>query len=380
MQTELTPKASAAAQRNPLKLAGWSLHFYRLPYNREVVWSNAIEREGSFALLKLTADSGAVGIAEGTLKSTWSGVSPRSLAATLEDLVIPRIAAIDLGDPAAVTAALKSLVENRLAKGMVESACWTLRAAAAGEPLWRTWGGTREVDLTWAVTRQAPALMAAEAEEYCSRYGFRTLKVKGGQGVDTDMKALAEIRKAVGDSVALYVDTNSAYAPAEAASYVEAIARAGSTVAEDPCPLLPDRAFEALQKECALPILVDSSCTSARDCALFLERGAQAVSAKPGRIGLTEAREVVSRAHAGGARIAIGLYAESALGTLISLQFSGALGEPLVPAEQSFYLMMRDQVLHESLEIRSGRVRLPTASDTAQSIDWGKVTHYGFKP
>ena len=112
MQTELTPKAAAAAQRNPLKLAGWSLHFYRLPYSREVVWSNAIEREGSFALLKLTADSGAVGIAEGTLKSTWSGVSPRSLAATLEDLVIPRIAAIDLGDPAAVTAALKSLARR----------------------------------------------------------------------------------------------------------------------------------------------------------------------------------------------------------------------------------------------------------------------------
>ena len=38
--------------------------------------------------------------------------------------------------------------------------------------------------LTWAVTRQAPAAMAAEAETVCSRYGFRTLKVKGGQRLD----------------------------------------------------------------------------------------------------------------------------------------------------------------------------------------------------
>ena len=62
-----------------MKLERWSLHFYRLPYAREVVWANAREDSGLFALLKLEAD-GCSGIAEGTLKDTWSGVSPgRSL-------------------------------------------------------------------------------------------------------------------------------------------------------------------------------------------------------------------------------------------------------------------------------------------------------------
>ena len=62
-----------------MKLAHWSLHFYRLPYAREVVWSNAVEDSGLFALLRLESDTGVVGIAEGTIKNTWSGVSPRSL-------------------------------------------------------------------------------------------------------------------------------------------------------------------------------------------------------------------------------------------------------------------------------------------------------------
>ena len=53
-----------------------------------------------------------------------------------------------------------------------------------------------------------------------------------------------------------------------------------------------------------------------------------------------------------------GMYAESALGTLISLQLSGALREPLVPAEQSFYLMMREQILREPLQHRR-RPRAP---------------------
>src|SRR5438270_12676669 len=44
-----------------------------------------------FALLKLTSDSGNTGVAEGTIKRTWSGVSPRSLAAALEDVVMPAL-------------------------------------------------------------------------------------------------------------------------------------------------------------------------------------------------------------------------------------------------------------------------------------------------
>ena len=122
-----------------MRLERWSLHFYRLPYAREVVWANAREREGRFALLVIEA-GGHAGIAEGTLKDTWSGVSPASLKASIADFLMPRLAAVDLGDEAAVSRAFAGIPENRLAKGMIESACWTLRAAAAGKPLWRLWG------------------------------------------------------------------------------------------------------------------------------------------------------------------------------------------------------------------------------------------------
>lgn len=119
-----------------MKLARWSLHFYELPYEREVVWSNARERSGLFALLRLESDNGASGIAEGTIKSTWSGVSPRSLQAALQEVVLPFVEKVDLSDEAALCAALARIPENRLAKGMVSTAGWTMRAAAAGKPLW----------------------------------------------------------------------------------------------------------------------------------------------------------------------------------------------------------------------------------------------------
>jgi L-Ala-D/L-Glu epimerase len=306
-------------------------------------------------------------VAEGTVKSTWSGVSPGSLRAALEDIIFPAIREVDLGDAQAVARAWARIPENRLAKGLVDNACWTMRAAAAREPLWKLWGGQQQVEVCWTVTRASPAAMAREAAEYCARHGFRTLKVKGGQGVDTDLEALAAIRAAVGDAVALYVDANSAYARAEALDYVLRIAAAGATVAEDPCPLAPDAQFEALQAHSPIPILIDVSCTSLRDAELYVERGARAVSLKPGRIGFSESR-AIQRIFGDARQTALGIYAESALGTLVNLQLPATL-----VAEQSFFLLMRAQVLKEPPAIVDGTITLPADPDLATQVDWQRV-------
>ena len=353
-----------------MKLVRWSLHFYRLPYAREVVWANARESSGLFALLVLEA-GGARGIAEGTLKDTWSGVSPASLKASLEDFLVPRLREVELTDEKVVAKAFAGIPENRLAKGMIESACWTWRAAVAGEPLWKLWDAGRARELAWTVTRRAPSLMAKESAEVCAKFGFRVLKVKGGQGVDTDLQALREIRAAVGPEIELYVDANSHYARAEAHDYVRRLADAGITVAEDPCPLQPDREFEALQRACPIPILVDRSCASKEDAALYLERGAQALSTKPGRVGLSETRAIAAMALQRGVRTAVGIYAESALGTLVNLQQPGSMA-----AEQTFFLTMTEQVSGVVPEIQGGKIELPDEADLSRLVDWPLVRRF----
>jgi L-alanine-DL-glutamate epimerase-like enolase superfamily enzyme len=354
-----------------MKLKDWSLHFYRLPYEREVVWANAREDSGLFALLKLVSDTGVTGIAEGTIKYTWSGVSPKSLKASLEDVVLPLIQNLNLEKPETVSAALARIPENRLAKGLVDNACWTMRAAASGKPLWKLLEGSSSVEVCWTVTRRKPALMAAEAARYCERHGFRTLKVKGGQGVGVDLKALFEIRAAVGHEVALYVDANSHYPRAEAPDYVRRIAEAGATVAEDPSPLVPDAEFEALQRSSGIPILVDGSCTSVRDAQLYLARGAQAISLKPGRVGLSESLAIKKLIDARGRRAAAGIYAESTLGTLVNLGLPAQM-----PAEQTFFLIMKEQVSSLDLQIRGGRIQLPADPNLENFVDWAAVKRF----
>lgn len=358
-----------------MKLATWELHFYRLPYRREVVWAYAAESSSDYALLKLTADDGTVGIAEGVVKPTRTGYSPRSLSVTLEDVILPRLKGVDLADAAAVRKAFNWVEGNLGGRALVDNACWAMRAAAAKKPLWKQWGGAPEVEVLWIVTRQKPALMAAEAADMVARHGLRTLKLKGGQGRDTDLKVIAEVRAAVGPDVQLSMDANRHYPQEGIGSYVEAIADAGITVVEDPCEMRADSAFEKLQRECSVPLLVDFPCVSREDARLFLDRGARSMMVKPGRVGLSEAREIDALCAERGATVSLGMFYESALGVGLSMQMAASLkSRPILPHEGSFFLMLTQQVA--TAEIKHGRYRLPDEPDLSNLVDWDAVKRF----
>ncbi len=356
-----------------MRLAEYSLHSYRLRYERPVRWSDIVEEAAPFVLLRLQSDTGAVGVAEITVKPTWCGVTARSLVAAIEEVFLPLIANMDLDEPAKVRAALERIPENQAAKTLIDNACWDLHAASVGRALWRLWGGTGRVELSWALTRQAPPAMAAEAAAMVARHGFRTLKVKGGQGLDIDLAGMREIRAAVGEAVRLYVDANGAYPAQEALDYTRAMADAGAVMVEDPCALAPDARFRTLAQQSPVPLLVDFGCATLRDAALFVEQEARALSIKPGRFGLSNARAMEKLALGSGCAPVVGLMGESALGTLAALQFAAAVRRPVLPAEVTWFLAMTEQITTMTPKIVDGGVDLPDCASVAELIDWGAV-------
>lgn len=353
-----------------MRLSSYALFSYALCYERPVRWSDIIEHAAPLVLLRLESDTGAVGVAEITPKPTWCGATARSVAAAIEDIFIPIVRRLDLSDVAAVRRALDGVPDNAAAKVLLDNACWDLNAAAAGRSLW---GGIKRVELSWALTRQAPRLMAHEAADMIAAYGFRTLKVKGGQGVDVDRAVMREVRAAIGDDVRLYVDANGAYGIMEAAGYVRAMADAGAVMVEDPCPFVPDAGFRALQAACPVSLLVDFGCTSLRDAALFIEQGARALSIKPGRFGLTVARDMQRLAVAAGCATVVGLMGESALGSLAALQFSCSPEASQLPAELSWFLAMQEQIVTTVPKIVDGHLELPEATSISSLVDWDAV-------
>jgi L-alanine-DL-glutamate epimerase-like enolase superfamily enzyme len=359
--------------RNPTRLANYRLYVYRLRYARPVRWSDIVEEAAPFVLLRLTSDRGAEGVAEITVKPTWCGVTARSLIAAVEDIFVPMLESLDLSDPAKVRAALDVVPENNAAKALIDNACWDLFAASEGRPLWQIWNGQRKIELSWAVTRQEPPAMAAEAAQMVDRYRFRTLKIKGGQGIEKDISGIREIRAAVGDAIRFYVDANGAYPAGKALDYARAIADAGAVLLEDPCPLAPDARFRMLRQDCPIPILVDFGCTSLRDANLFIEQNVQALSIKPGRFGLTQSRAMMDMLRQNGRDAVVGLMGESVAGTLTGLQFAATLDRALLPAELTWFLAMTDQIVTKAPNIVDGILELPDSPSLAAQIDWDVV-------
>ncbi len=371
------PEATTApAQKDSPTAARIECFPIRIPLLKPVQWASLRETAADYLLLKITADNGLVGVAEGTCKVPWTGATLRSLQVVFEDMFVPALKDIDLLDEAAVARAIRVPREHTLAKAMIDVACWDIRSQVAGQPLWRLWGGPQSVPVCWVVTRQAPAAMAQEAEEMVARHGFRTLKVKGGQGVEADLAALDAIRRAVGDQMDLTVDANGHYSTAESPAYVARLAERGIQWVEDPCKYEPTAAFSALQQACPLPILVDGPCRDLLMAKLFLERGAKGLSIKLGKAGgYTENRAIIELAAAKGVPVNVGILAETSLGSLAALQLQAAIPQRLarLPAETTFFLTLDREYVHAPLTVAQGQVRLPDRPGLAAQIDWNRV-------
>ncbi|WP_144637523.1 mandelate racemase/muconate lactonizing enzyme family protein [Bordetella genomosp. 13] len=357
-------------------VTGWTVYVRQLAYARAVQWSDVTETGATFVVLRIETESGCAGAAELAVKPTWVGATAASLCSVLAEIFEPLVRGQGLSDPRQLRASLDAIPGNAPAKALIDNACWDWLAARAGMPLWRQRMGRAKVPVSWAVTRQPPEAMAREAGDMVARHGFRTLKIKGGQGLAVDQACMAAVRRATGDGVALYVDANGAYPVGQAETYARAMIDAGALVVEDPCAFSPDREFSLLQQAVDAPLLVDFGMTDARDARLFLERGARALSIKPGRFGLSQAWQMQHLAHAVGADAVAGLMGESALGTWAGLQFASTMPRPLLPAELTWFLAMREQFIADAPRVVDGEVALPDWASVCERVDWAAMDDF----
>lgn len=356
-----------------LRRGGACVRAVRFSYERTIKWNdNVPETGGVYALLTLETEDGLVGVSEATLKPIWTGSSVRSIIASIEDILLPRLMDVDLGDAAAVSAAMAPIPENMAGKTLIDNACWDLRAQAAGEPLWKLLGGQREVAMSWTLTRAAPEIMVQEALAMVEQHGFKTLKLKGGQGIAIDTEAVRLIRRALGDEVVVYMDANWHYSPVEGLEFAKAIAAEGAALVEDPWTLQPDAEFKAAHASVPVPILVDYFCNGARDAPVFVDYGARAFSVKPGRIGISDARAMARICAQSDAAVVVGMFAETQIGSLHTLSFASAHATGFA-AESSFFLMFRDSPLTTPLRVENGMLALPTSPGFAPLVDWAAV-------
>lgn len=358
-------------------LHSYDITTFRQAYKTPVKWAGHSEDGVDIVLLTLRAENGAVGVAEAALRHKWHAATPRSFIATLEDVVLPALAGVDLENPVETGARLASVREHPLAKNLVDMACWDLRSALTGSPLWQTLGANSgSASLSYTITRAAPETMAAEAVQAIGEHGLKALKIKIGQGFETDSKALRAIRQAVGSEIEFFADANSAYNIEQIDELAAMLTEFGVRFLEDPCRLSPGQTFSRLVADCEIPVLVDDDCRGLRDGKLYLESGAKALSVKTMKSGISESLQLGKVAAQAGAKATVGLSASSELGAIYALALNNALPQTTrgIPCEESFFLNCGG-FLTEALKVQNSAVQLPSTASLYELIDWEKVRH-----
>jgi len=198
----------------------------------------------SATLVEIRSDTGLVGYGE-----CLGRYAPRIWAAIVEELLAPIVVGQDPFDTERLWQemfrGLRSFSghsRGMLVEGIagVDIALWDLKGRATGLPLYALLGGAVRTTLdayASSVMVGDTRAMAEDAAALAAR-GFRALKVKIGTGVERDAEIVREIRRAVGDGVAVMIDANGAYRASEAIELIRRIEDCRLAWFEE--PVVPD--------------------------------------------------------------------------------------------------------------------------------------------
>jgi muconate cycloisomerase len=282
-----------------------------------------------YVVIKVHTDEGQVGLGEATVAARWSGETSASCVAAITDLIAPALVG---SDPTAVNRA-RALMDrvlkfNPFTKASVEMALWDLAGKAAGVPVHQLLGGkVRDVVPTKMMIGafDVPRVKAL-AEEFLAR-GVRSLKVKVGIDVGSDVARVEAVRRTAGPDVPITVDANCGWNVTTARVALERLRPLNLLVAEQPIAPGDASALAYLRRVCGVPIMADESVFTLADAWNVLTAGAaDVISVYPGKNGgIAASVEIAHVAHAAGVVCHVGSNLELGIGTAAMLQLACAV-------------------------------------------------------
>jgi O-succinylbenzoate synthase len=249
--------------------------------------SSGVMHERRIALLELTDREGATGWSE-CVAFQLPIYSPETIDTAwlaLREWFAPRILGRRLRGPEEVHALLDENIKgHRMAKAALEMGCWGVAATAAGVPLSRLLGGTRDrvpTGISLGIQREPAALVACAERAVADGYRKVKVKIRPGQ----DVEYVRAVRRALGSGVGIMADANSAYTLADA-DHLSRLDACVLLMLEQPLGEDDLVRHAALQRRLSTPICLDESITSVDRAEDMIQLGSgRVVNIKPGRVG-----------------------------------------------------------------------------------------------
>lgn len=347
------------------------------------------ERRGA-CLVEIVGEDGTSGWGE--------AFGPARLTAPIVEYYKPLL----IGADALATEAIWQNLYNRLRdhgqKGLaiealsaVDIALWDLKARHFGLPVHRLLGGplrTRvEAYATGFYRRRDGDPLSYLVEEAHQRIaeGFHAIKLKLGFGLAADVQLCREVRRAIGDGVAIMVDANHAYDAVAAIRLGRAIEPFDISWFEEPVPPEDHASYREVKAALAMPIAAgEAEFTRWGFRPLISPRLVDILQPDVCAAGgISECKKIADMANAFGVRVNPHVWG-TGVGLAASLQLIAALPhnppglypiEPLLEFDRSEH-PIRMAVLQEPIEQHGGWVEIPQGPGLGIEIDRAALARF----
>jgi L-alanine-DL-glutamate epimerase-like enolase superfamily enzyme len=281
--------------------------------------------------LRLETSSGISGHGCAAPDLHITGETAEGVIHTLEDRIAPSIKGSDPLRPAMLIERVKRNAPGQpSAVAAVDMALHDLLGKISNLPLWKLLGGYRNRIKACITIGILPAGETVErAKEWVAK-GFKSLKLKGGIDVETDVERILRVREAVGDKVELRFDANQGFTVEDSLRFVEETRIAHLELIEQPTPRDQLEMLGRVTSTVPIPVMADESLMSLRDAFRIARRGlADMVNVKLMKVGgIAEALQINAVARSAGLEVMVGCMDEAALAIAAGLHF--ALARPNV--------------------------------------------------
>lgn len=281
--------------------------------------------------LYIETTSGITGYGCAAPDSHITGETPENVLYAVDKIIVPTLKNHDPLRYAAMLCELSPHLKSQpSALAMVDMALYDILGKAANLPVYKLLGGFRTSIVTSITIGIMPVMETVEKAREFVQNGFRSLKIKGGSNVQTDIERILKVREAVGEKIELRFDANQGYSVDESLYFVKETRSAGLELMEQPTAKKELELLGRVSQKVSIPVMADESLMNLRDAFRLAKFDlADMVNIKLMKVGgIFEAIHIAAVARAANLEVMVGCMDESALGIAAGLHF--ALARPNV--------------------------------------------------
>ncbi len=306
--------------------------------------------------LRIETDSGIIGYGCAAPDLQITGETTESVLRASNDVIYPSIKGSDPLRPVMLIERLVPLLRSQSsAMAAVDMALHDILGKASGIPLWKLLGGFRDRIRTCVTIGILPENETASRALYWIGQGFKSLKIKGGIDVDSDIQRVLKVREAVGNEIELRFDANQGFSVEQALKFVAQTRSARLELIEQPTPKGEPDLLGRVTGSVHIPVMADESLMTIRDAFRLARRDlADMVNIKLMKVGgIAEALQINAVARSAGLEVMVGCMDEAALSIAAGVHF--ALARPNVMyADLDGHLGLIDDPTQGAVILRNG--------------------------